>query len=178
MKTRISVSKTFEFLGGVGLIASLIFVAYEIRQNTIAARASAIQQIGIATAEMWGEIARDPAMLRAMLKRSDIQTSDFSADDWSRMLAQMTAWSRLAETGLLQVKEGLLPLSSLETLGYSSTKYWLTSPVVSCLWTHRLKGMVSKDFASYVESGPDAVVVDCAEFQSFPFLEPPHIGPL
>jgi len=178
MKKRMSIGKTFELLGAIGLIASLVFVAYEIRQNTIAARASAIQEIGIATAEMWGEIARDQQLLRVMLKRSDIQTSDFSADDWSRMLAQMTAWSRMAETGLLQVREGLLPPASLETLGYSSTRNWLRSPVVSCLWKYRLKEMVSEDFASYVESGSNEAVVDCAEFESFPFLESSHVGPL
>jgi len=83
----ISINKTFEILGALGLIASLVFVAYEVRQNTIAARASAIQQIGIATAEMWGEIAREPALLRVVFKRSDIQTSDLSADDWSRVPA-------------------------------------------------------------------------------------------
>jgi hypothetical protein len=79
MKKRVSISKTFEVLGAIGLIASLMFVAYEIRQNTIAARASAIQEIGIATADMWGEIARDPQLLRVMLKRSDIQTSALSS---------------------------------------------------------------------------------------------------
>ena len=170
MKRNVSIVKSIEVLGGLGLIASLIFVAYEIRQNTIAARASAFQQLGIATAEMWGEISRDPAQLRIYFDRSDVHLSEWSADDWARTLVQMTAWSRLAETGLIQVREGLLPPSSLELLGYSSTRHWLQDPATSCLWKHRLRANVSEDFASLVESGPDPVVVDCAIFPSYPFM--------
>ncbi len=169
MKKKISIGKSFEILGGLGLIASLVFVAYEVRQNTIAARASALQQLGIATAEMWGEISRNPAQLRIYFDRSDVHLSEWTADDWARTLVQMTAWSRLAETGLLQVREGLLPPSSLELLGYSSTRYWLQNPATSCLWKHRLRAMVGEDFASHVESGPDPVVVDCASFPSYPY---------
>lgn len=130
-----------------------------------------------ATAAMWGETARDPALLRVVCKRSDIQISDLSADDWSRLLAQMLTCSRLAETGLLQVREGLLPPSSLEALGYSSTRHLLQSPSASCLWKHRFKAMVIEDFASYVESGPSPVVVDCAGFPSFPFVPVDDIHP-
>ena len=166
------VRKKLELFGAAGLILSLVFVAYEVRQNTLAARAGAIQQIGIATAEMWGEFGRDPLMIRIMENRSDIPSEDWSADDWARALAQMLAWSRLAETGLLQVQEGLLPKSSLQLLGYSSTKLWLTNPEVNCLWKHRIRNMVSQQFAEYVESGATPVSIDCSEYPNFPFLTP------
>ncbi len=165
-----------EVLGAVGLIASLVFVAFEIRQNTLAARAAALQEIGIATAEMWGEIARDPLMLRTA-QRSDIATSDWSADDWTRHFAQMVAWSRLAETGLLQVREGLLPPSSLDLLGYANTKYWRNRPANYCLWEYRLRAFVSEEFADYVESGPEPPVVDCDSFAAFPFRQSLSIDP-
>ena len=164
--------RKLELFSAAGVILSLVFVAYEIRENTLAARAGAIQQIGIATAEMWGEFGRDPLMLRIMENRSDIPSTDWTADDWARFLAQMLAWSRLAETGLLQVQEGLLPESSLQLLGYSSTKYWLTNPQVHCLWKHRMRNMVSKQFAEYVESGPKPAPIDCSTFPNFPFLTP------
>ena len=159
-----------EFVGALGLIVSLLLVAYEVRQNTLAARASAIQQIGIATAEMWGEFARDENMIRIMERRSDIPSVEWTADDWSRFLGQMLAWSRLAETGLLQVEEGLLPASSLETLGYASTKQWLRVPEIQCLWKHRLRDMVSEQFAAYAESEVKPGPIDCAQYPGFPFL--------
>ena len=39
-----------EALAALGVIASLLFVGFEIRQNTMVARASAYQAIGVATA--------------------------------------------------------------------------------------------------------------------------------
>ncbi len=88
----------------------------------------------------------------------------------------MLAWSRLAETGLLQVEEGLLPASSLETLGYATTKQWLLAPEIRCIWKHRLRRMVSDRFASYAESEVDLAPVDCSEYPNFPFLKPSYIG--
>ena len=166
-----------EGIGVSAVIISLLLVAYEVRQNTLTARASAIQQIGIATAEMWGEFGRDPQMIRLMEKRSDIPSEEWTADDWSRFLAQMLAWSRLAETGLLQVEEGLLPVSSLETLGYASTKQWLLVPELQCIWKHRLRNMVSKSFASYVESEVKPAPIDCSRYPNFPFLKTSFIEP-
>jgi hypothetical protein len=168
---------SLELVGIAAVVLSLIFVAYEVRQNTISARAAAIQEIGIATAEMWGETARDPEMIRLLQGRTDVPFDEWTADDWSRFLAQMLAWSRLAETGLLQVKEGLLPASSLETLGYANTKYWLQHDGINCLWKHRLRFMVSEEFAAYVESGPEPEAIDCSSFSSFPFLNSRPIGP-
>lgn len=162
--------ENLELVGIAAVVLSLVFVAYEVRQNTISARAAAIQEIGIATAEMWGEYARDPAMIKLLENRTDYPLDRFTADDWTRALAMMLAWSRLAETGLLQVKEGLLPASSLDTLGYASTKYWLQHEAVNCLWKYRMKFMVSEEFAAYVESGPEPVAVDCTSFTSFPFF--------
>ena len=60
-----------------------------------------------ATAAMWGETARDPALLRVVCKRSDIQISDLSADDWSRLLAQMLACSlQTGRNGIAPSKGG------------------------------------------------------------------------
>jgi hypothetical protein len=177
MKTDGLSVKTIEVIGIIGLVASLIFVAYEIRQNTIAARATAIQQIGIATADMWGEISRDPTMIRLAIERSDNSYADWSADDWARFLAQMLAWSRLAETALLQVKEGLLPASTLELLGYADTKYWRRHPAFYCVWEHRLRAMVSVDFATYVESESVQTEYDCNQFDSFPFSDSRTVRP-
>ena len=175
MNKDVLTGRAIEIVGAIGLIASLVFVAYEIRQNTLAARAAAIQEIGIATAEMWGEIARNPNSLR-VLQRSDIPVSDWTADDWVLQMAQMVAWSRLSETLYRQVEEGLLPQSSLEYLGYEDTKRWRQHPGIYCLWEYRLKTFVSAEFAAFVESGPEPEKVDCEAFPNFPFKTPRYVG--
>ncbi len=52
-----------ETLAVLGVVASLIFVGYEIRQNTIAARAAAYQAIGIATAAAFRQLGARPTVL-------------------------------------------------------------------------------------------------------------------
>ena len=42
-----------ETLGFLAVVAGLVFVGLEIRQNTIAARSAAYWEIGQATAESW-----------------------------------------------------------------------------------------------------------------------------
>ena len=158
-----------QVVGAVGVVASLVFVAYEIRQNTMAARAAAIQEIGIATADMWADISRDPLSRRNLSFRSDYSASEMTVDDWVFSFARTVAWARLAETGFLQVQEGLLPASSLDYLGYDGTDEWRLDPAIYCLWKHRLKYMVGEEFAARVESGPPPVEVDCEAFPAFPF---------
>ena len=51
--------KVREVLGFLGVTASLVFVGLEVRQNTIATRATAYQGMGAAVAEVWLEIASD-----------------------------------------------------------------------------------------------------------------------
>src|SRR5688500_13996652 len=57
-KVKVSV---IEIVGFVGVIGSLIFVGIQIRQNTIASRANAYQQMGAAVADIWFSTAQEPA---------------------------------------------------------------------------------------------------------------------
>ena len=54
-------ASVIEVVGFIGVIGSLIFVGLQIRQNTIASRASAFQQMGTAIADIWLNTAQDPA---------------------------------------------------------------------------------------------------------------------
>ena len=69
-----------ETLAALGLIASLLFVGFEIRQNTIAARASAYQSIGVATAAAFVSAAHDPQWLTSIQKTADAM----DATDWTQ----------------------------------------------------------------------------------------------
>ena len=73
-------SRLIEIPGAPGLLALLLLVAYEVRQNTHAARAAAIQQTGIPTVELRGEFDRDARMIRLMEKRSDMPGEEWTAD--------------------------------------------------------------------------------------------------
>jgi hypothetical protein len=49
-----------EVVGFAGVVASLVFVGVEIRQNTVTARAAAYQAMGEAVSDSWIGVSDDP----------------------------------------------------------------------------------------------------------------------
>ena len=150
-----------ETLGFLAVVAGLVFVGLEIRQNTLVARAAAIQEIGIATAEMWSEMARDKEFAgRFIAGRSLERLASWDDGDWAQAYSQVTANLRNSETLLLQVDLGLLEESTMEALGYGVLGELLEDPIIACLWPQLQLG---ERFTEYVEqqSAPDQI--DCSQ---------------
>lgn len=53
-----------EFIGSIAVVASLIFVAIQLRSNTTAVRASTYQSIHDAEDSYWADISNDPDLAR------------------------------------------------------------------------------------------------------------------
>ena len=106
---KIDVGQTINILANIGVIAGIAFLAFELRQNTISARATAFQQLGIATSEIWYSMARDREL-------NDLVTGPESTEDYfnlsesdRRLIQSYTVGNlRLFETVYLQVEQGLL----------------------------------------------------------------------
>ena len=146
-------------LGVLAVVASLLFLAYEIRQNTVAARAAAYQAIGIATASAFDSKAHDPEYLMLELKPAD----KMNVIEWSQYAAKMTVLARLGETVLLQVEQGLLPVDAMQRLGYSGWTTILQYPKGACVWL-LIRPEVSNSFREFVESAQEANTIDCSSF--------------
>lgn len=154
-----SAKDSLEIVGVLAVVASLIFVGYEIRQNTIAARAAAYQAIGIATASAFDSQAHDTDYLTLAQKPADSMT----AIEWSQFAAKMTVFARLGETVLLQVEQGLLPTDAMERLGYHGWSRIFENTKEACVW-HLIRPGVSTSFRNYVENGQNAKAVECSAF--------------
>ncbi len=148
-----------ETLAALSVVASLIFVGYEIRQNTVAARAAAYQAIGIATAAAFDSWAHDRQFLTLRLKAADAM----DATDWGQFATKMTVFARLGETVLLQVEQGLLPPDAMERLGYRGWMRLFEDPKTACIWPLIQPG-VSTSFSEFVEGTQHANVIDCTSF--------------
>ncbi len=148
-----------ETLAALGVIASMIFVGFEIRQNTIAARAAAYQAIGVATAAAWDSEAHDRQYLMSVQQTADAM----DATDWAQLASKMTVYARLAETVLLQIEQGLLPPDAMERLGYRGWAGILESQKRACVWPLIRPG-VSTSFREYVEGAQEPSTIDCSGF--------------
>jgi hypothetical protein len=154
-----------EMLGVIAVVASLVFVGYEIRQNTISARASAYQSIGVASAEAANTSAHDLRYLETLQK----QPEDLSDVEWAQLIAKQTVYARLCETVLLQVEQGLLPEDATERLGCRGWQSIAEEQWMVCGW-RSVRRWTSDTFRDYVEESQDLTNVDCSQFPKGSFF--------
>ena len=72
-----TLQETAQILGGVGVIASIVYVGIQIRNNARALRASTYQQLSVISLQVWLAMAHNGETTGIMLRGSD----DFSALD-------------------------------------------------------------------------------------------------
>jgi hypothetical protein len=147
-----------ESIAAVGVIASLVFVGFQVRQANIQARAAAYQSIGIATAAAFDSWAHD-----AEFTATSKGLANMDSTDWRRWALKMTVFARLGETVLLQVQQGLLPPDAMERLGYGGWRDTIEEGPVGCVWPLIRPG-VSASFREYVEAGKDVNRIDCSGY--------------
>lgn len=96
-----------QILGGIGVIASLIYVAIQIRNNARATRAATYQQVSGSLVAMWDTLADNPEKMELVLKAGD----DFGSLDRvgkARMRMALMAYMRRYENAWFQRKVGTL----------------------------------------------------------------------
>lgn len=153
-------------LGFLGVIASLLFVGSEIRQNNRLAQAAAFQAIGVAAAAAWDAQAHDAEFVEMQLKAPE----ELTQAEWTRWLNKFTVYARLGETTLLQIQTDVLEPDAMLNLGFSgwsqifdTTASNYTSPIPACVWP-QIRPMVSDSFRVYVERGRNVAAIDCTGF--------------
>ena len=135
-----------EFLAFLGVTFSLVFVGLELRQSTIASRATAYQELGIATADNWFLQASNRELNDVFWQVIDGGYSDLSDSDKNIFLSHQIANLRLYETVYLQVEQGLLEQSALESLGWKGFERELKN-----IWPD-VEMFVDPAFAEYLKS--------------------------
>jgi hypothetical protein len=148
--TRISNRALGELIAITSVVLSLIFVGLEFRQSTIASRAAAYQELGIATADLLFSLS-DNSELNANLQiigagqaGSDDMTESERRDAFYWAMGSL----RLYETVFLQVELGLLEAGSLDYLGWETYR---EQPWLREMWPG-LRYSLTEPFALYIES--------------------------
>jgi hypothetical protein len=140
-----------ELFALVGVILSLIFVGLELRQSTIASRAAAYQEVGIATANIWYLQASNPELNEIFWQAVSNEDgySNLSESDKRIFLSHQVATLRLYETVYLQVEQGLLERSALESLGWKGFVTFLSgrNSILS-----EIENFIDPSFAEYLRT--------------------------
>ena len=138
-----------ELSGAVAVVASLIYVGFQLKQNTASVRGERYNSISSDMMGMYSQWADSDRIPNLILKFVDQQAriDDFEADDMIRVRLLFHLVFRLVENIFRQVQEGNLPVSALEQLGANS---WLSAPIASDLWP-QMKSNYADDFVDHVK---------------------------
>ena len=133
----------------VGVIASLIYLATQIRQNTRSVRAATYQGLVGVNQQTQGSLTYDGETAE-IIRRSFQDSSQLSEADAFRFNWFMGGVVNTAENALYQLQQGMLSPDrwqiQLETL-----RFYLASPGVRTWWTTFAKTTMGPDFVRIVD---------------------------
>lgn len=120
-----------DFLGGIGVFVTLIYLATQIRQNTLSVRASAYQGAQRDIADKLDSLSHDPELLRLYFE-GNRNFDRLSEDDRRRYATFMAGLMRRYETLLYQTRVGNMSRADWEgslaelrtTFKYAGTRSW------------------------------------------------------
>lgn len=141
-----------DIAGFVAVAASLLFVGLEIRQNTVASRAAAYQEIGFNISEMYRELSLDPDLTALIQASGDsIAYGEMDSTARAQVRSHIVGVLRMWETVRLQVDEGLLDETALVKLGFSVNPkvYW--PYFIDAEW-ETIRAHMSEEFGQYLEA--------------------------
>lgn len=144
-----TLQETLQILGGIGVIASMIYVAIQIRNNGRATRAATFQQLSSTMANNWLTAASSPEMVSLILRATD----DFEAlnrVEKARARFFMMGYARNFENAFFQHKIGTLKKS--DWVGISADIHILFSqPGAKKIWP-LIKNRSSHEFQIYINA--------------------------
>jgi hypothetical protein len=134
-----------EMAGAVAVVASLLYVGHQVRQNNRIARAEAYRDVTLSWAKMLHLWASDaPAAKAFMDSASGVRLADLPEDARNAYLLRHAALIRVLETIYRQVQEGVMEADALGMLPGAAT------PLFRDSWKF-LRGSYNADFRAYFE---------------------------
>ena len=122
-----------ELIGAAGVIASLIFVGFEVRQNTAAVRGATYQSIADASLEQVRWFADNERLLefRARVEQGALE-ADFTREENLLQGADYVMTIRRIENIFVQVREGLVGEEAI--LRFRPSAEYFASPYFREFW--------------------------------------------
>jgi len=137
-----------DFIGGIAVIVSLVYLAFQIRRNTLSIQASTIESASQASAAIVELMAREPELLNLFYQG----THDFDAlsqADRVRFGTLMGAFLYRFENLVAQTERGLLPPHSWDGVANLLTGTFKLPGTLA--WWERGKHVYTAQLQSWVE---------------------------
>ena len=143
-----------ETLGVLAVVAGLVFVGMEIRQNNVIARGEARQALADRSVDMFLSRAtnEDLALQVNTLSQSDEGSIDCSVQ-FATGCAYVFALIRHHENVFIQVRDGVADESVFQTYGFGSSSMYRRAWFRD-MWAER-RGQYDPDFVAAFEAGND-----------------------
>ena len=140
-------------IGGViGVVASLIYVAIQIRNNSRAVRAATYHQMSLGTASIWMLLAQNPE-LTSLFRRGFADIESLDPDERNRLMFMMMAYMRHNENAWFQHALGTLSTTDWHAVAADLDSVFV-SPGARAMWPI-IKNRSNEKFRAHV----DAIVV-------------------
>jgi len=147
MKNRIK--DTVELVGIFSIVVSLIFVGYELRQNSSIARFDAFTTISMSLAEYNQILSTDPQLMSIFAEVYEgASSSDFTPEENIQISLQYQALLRIWDSLFRAVDEEILPASYLELVGRAGA---FNNPYFRTLWIDELRYAYTSEFVDFFE---------------------------
>jgi hypothetical protein len=139
-----------DFLGGIGVLATLLYLAHQVRQNTISARSSSYQAVVASVSEWSRAIGVDPAIARLM-RVGQVDPDALDDDAYSQYEMFMISGVRNFENIHYQYLHG--GLTDAVWAGWSERILGLLAQPGAQAWWRRNRQGFSPEFRDFVDGG-------------------------
>ena len=140
-----------EFIGALAVLASLVYVAREIRRNTKATRLATLQSALVSVQPIFDAPARDAELAR-IIRLGMIDSSQLTEDESTRLGNWLSSVLRQAENTFVQHQAGMLDDKSWAARAHQIRNFF-SSPTVVKAWASASEGY-HEDFRDWVNSLP------------------------
>jgi hypothetical protein len=144
-----TLQEAVQILGAIGVIASLIYVAIQIRSNSRAVRAAAYQQLSSSIALPWAELGRNQEHCDFVMKCC-LRFSELTAEEKVRFQFNLMGYMRGYENGWFQHRIGTLKEADWLPIAADLESVFAT-PGNRLMWP-MIKDRSNADFAAYVDA--------------------------
>ena len=151
---KLDYGQTVSVLANIGVIAGILFLGFEIRQNTLISRGAAVQSIAEQVNDWQVEMASNENWIRIQVfLNSGGKYAELSEEDRVRYLYVVTPTVRIMENRYRQVQLGIIDSSELEVGGGKANTYWYRSAHFIEFWRASDANIRwSPDFIEFMET--------------------------